>query len=84
MPGCCYSLKVKLATKDLSLRIFPCDQAWVPHISLVFREMWDTTSPPLRISTTHHRDPGLGFLRFFLRLPHLHELVINQLADGMQ
>jgi hypothetical protein len=24
-------------------KTYPGDQSWVPHISLVFREMWDTT-----------------------------------------
>jgi hypothetical protein len=23
----------------------PTTEPWVPHISLVFREMWDTTNP---------------------------------------
>ena len=23
---------------------FPANEPWVPHISLVFREMWDTTN----------------------------------------
>jgi hypothetical protein len=26
----------------------PCHGHWVPHISLVFREMWDTTNFDLR------------------------------------
>jgi hypothetical protein len=29
------------------------NEARVPHISLVFREMWDTTNPTLRFSMTH-------------------------------
>ncbi len=30
----------------LKLRLF--HERWVPHISLVFREMWDTTNPNVR------------------------------------
>jgi hypothetical protein len=26
-----------------NLYFFPCRRTWVPHISLVFREMWDST-----------------------------------------
>jgi hypothetical protein len=30
--------------RNLTPRSFPADQSRVPHISLVFREMWDTTA----------------------------------------
>jgi hypothetical protein len=30
--------------QDMLLRIFPGHKSRVPHISLVFREMWDTTN----------------------------------------
>jgi len=29
----------------------PRHEPWVPHISLVFREMWDTTAPYLKALT---------------------------------
>jgi hypothetical protein len=32
------------ATEGCPLDSLPATNAWVPHISLVFREMWDTTA----------------------------------------
>jgi hypothetical protein len=37
------SLKVKIGG-DLAVAIFPRNKPRVPHISLVFREMWDTAT----------------------------------------
>ncbi|MDT7816793.1 MAG: hypothetical protein QOJ42_6709 [Acidobacteriaceae bacterium] len=28
----------------LAFKNFSCNRTWVPHISLVFREMWDSTN----------------------------------------
>ena len=39
---------VCVSTADLSALV--PDEGRVPHISLVFREMWDTTAPSLYLS----------------------------------
>jgi hypothetical protein len=46
--------------RNLALRSLPAEECWVPHISLVFREMWDTTALDRRIS--HQPNKRLRFV----------------------
>jgi hypothetical protein len=41
-------LKLLLASKELRLGSYPRNDRRVPHISLVFGEMWDTAGLPLK------------------------------------
>jgi hypothetical protein len=54
--------------RKLDLRILPGDNPRVPHISLVFREMWDTTDLD-RKSSLSNRPEGKG------RVPHVRRSV---------
>ena len=60
--------------KALSFSLFPYHQSRVPHISLVFCEMWDTTAlPPKPLPSRFcwsHPSGGFRGRVFLLREPH--------------
>ena len=44
-----------LAERVCAFGLYPVTNRRVPHISLVFREMWDTAGPPLKLVEGYKR-----------------------------